>query len=122
MKKNDIKITHTGKVSIKISASLKPFLLHLLETFLNYLQSESKDHGPMLTIQGCEVRIYLSLIDEVYCKYHTQLSIINREGKILLSLAQAYAIWELCQSYNQEALSNAEMGYLLMELHRKLSA
>lgn len=118
----EIKITHTGKVSIKISASLKPFLLHLLETFMEYLRDESKGYGPMLTIPGCEVRIYLSLIDEVYCKYHTQLSIISRDGKIMLSLAQAYALWELCQSYHQEALANAEMGYLLMELHRKLSA
>lgn len=114
-----VKITPTGKYSIRVSAQLKGFLLTLLYTFLENLNNEVA--RTRLAAFNNDVRILRALIDEIFCKYHTQLSIINRDGKLVLTVAQAHALWELCQQYDQEAFMHPEMGHLLMELHKKMN-
>lgn len=115
-----VKITSKGKVSIAIPASLKPFVKHLLEKFMDNL-SDSIGSTKTVHLNNIEDRILRALVDEVYVKHHTQLSIISQDCKLVLTWAQANALWQLCQLWDQEAFNNPGMGGLLLNLHQKLS-
>jgi hypothetical protein len=114
-----VKITTSGKVRITVSKSLKPTFLSLLELFLGNLEDSLK--GKPLHWNNNSDRVYRFLIEDLYFKYHTELSIINQnDSKVLLTRAQAHTFWELCQNYSDVSLDNPQMGYLLSQLYQKL--
>jgi hypothetical protein len=110
-----VDITTKGKVRITLPSSMKYPFKQLLEMFMND-RVEWK-----LNVNTAPRLINIALINEVYCKHHMQLSMLNGEAKLLLTLAQAHAFWMLCQEYDQVALVDAGMGGILMQLHQKLS-
>jgi hypothetical protein len=110
-----VKITNKGKVSLYLSKGLKPFFKNLLELFIN-----NKPNG-QLNADTAPNRINVLLANEIYIKYHTQLSLIPGDVKLLITLSQATALWILCQEYDQYAFQDAEMGNTLVQLHQKLS-
>lgn len=115
MTKELVKITAKGKVSVLVSHSLKPFLLNFLELLMN-------DRGkPALSLHTAKDLCYTALVNELYVKYLVQLSLIQGDTRILLTLSQAYAMWELSQDYEHFAYANPQLGNILMELHRILS-
>lgn len=115
MTKTDVKITVKGKISIKVSQSLKPFLLNFLELLMNDRPK------PKLSMHTAKDLCYLALINELYVKHLVSLSLIDGDCRILLTLSQAYAIWELSQDYEHFAYANPQLGNILMELHRILT-
>ena len=115
-----VKITATGKVSVMLSRGLKMSLLNLLQVFINTLRDERRQRGN-LTVMKVDTHISLAVIEEMFVKYHTQLHLIDRECRLPLSMAQALVFWSMCQCNDHLWNDDAEMGNLLMELHRKLS-
>lgn len=113
--KQPVKITVKGKVSILVSESLKPFLLNFLELIMN------DRPRPALSMHTAKDLCYTALVNELYVRYLVPLSLIQGDTRILLTLSQAYAMWELSQDYEHFAYANPQLGNILMELHRILN-
>jgi hypothetical protein len=114
MKTDYVKITNSGKVRLFVPSQMKYFFRDLLEAFINM---------PKLPLdrQSAPIMTKVALMNELYCKYHTQLSLINGDSKLTLTLSQSYALWAMCQEYDQTAYQHPGMGAMLMQLHQKLS-
>ena len=115
-----VKITETGRVKLRLSKSLKPTFFHLLQLFLQYMDENVK-RNRKLDYNNNDTRVYAALLQEVFVKHHTQLSIIDQESKINLTRAQAHTFWGCCMLWNDDAFDNPEMGGMLVELHKALS-
>lgn len=110
-----IKITNKGKVSMALPHHLKYLFKNMLELFIN-----DHERHVQLDLKSVHDHLSVALMDEIYRKYHTQLSLINGDIKIQLTLSQAYALWYLCQMHEDLVYSDPSMGNLLMQLHQKL--
>lgn len=118
MSKPVVTTTPKGKVSLRLSKSIKPHVLSLLEAFLAGLSESATGR---LTLASNQDRVNRMLVEEVFVRYYTQLSIIDRESTMLLTRAQAHVIWGLCQRYPAHpSYFSAEVGNLLMQLHKTL--
>lgn len=115
-----VKILPSGKIKLRLSKSLKPVFLSLLQMFLNNLECNIKNDRK-LTYHNYDERVSSELLQEVYVKHHTTLCIIDQESKINLTRAQAHTLWGMCMEWSDDAFQNPEMGGLLLELHRSLS-
>lgn len=113
-----IKLTSKGKVSISMSASLKPFFLTFIETVQ---QRNELFNALKLEEETAIERMRLALVCEVYMRHLVNLSMINQPGRLLLTLAQAHALWTYWMDYYNEFSKHPEMGNLFMQLHQKLS-
>lgn len=113
-----IKITSKGKVSIAISESLKGF-------FLSFLESVQQHNHNMTVVRLDDVsapeKMRLALINEVYMRHYTMLSMLGNQGRLLVTLPQALALWTYAQDYQNEVRKHPELGNLFMQLHQKLS-
>lgn len=110
-----VTLTSKGKVRISVPGSLKYTFKNLLELFIN-----DKVKGRLTRVTVGHL-MEVANMDELYCKYHTQLCLMQGDVKLLLTLSQAYALWDLCQEYEKFAYTDAVMGDILMQLHQKLS-
>lgn len=110
-----VKITAKGKVIMHLSDSLKHYFKNFLELLMNDRAKTA------LTIISAKDHCYTALVSELYSKYLAQLSFVTGDTRVALTLAQAYALWELSQDYEHFAFAHPQMGNLLMELHQKLS-
>jgi hypothetical protein len=110
-----VKVTSKGKVSVSMPGHLKYEFQQLLELFMNDHERGKID---MVTVDG---HIHVALMSEIYSKYHTQLCFVHGDVKIMMTLAQAYALWAMCQKYSKNAYGDATMGGILFQLHQRLS-
>lgn len=113
-----IKITSKGKVSIVIGDSLKPFFLNILED----IQHRNAHVAAMkLTEDIAMERMRLCAINEIYVRHFTMLSMINQPGRLLITWAQALALWTYYMDYFAQYSKHPELGNLFMQLHQKLT-
>jgi hypothetical protein len=113
-----VQITSTGKVRIIVSRNVLAIINHLIsQVVLGVLEYEA---GKRLDRSTCKNKVYYCLISEIYTKHFATLHLM-KSGKMLLTMAQALAFWEMCQEFDQVAFRSAEMGGLLAQLHQKLS-
>lgn len=112
-----IKLTSKGKLSVHVSESMQFALLSLIEAAVH---RNLPVRNTMLDADTQCEKMRLSLITEIYVRHYTTLSLINRGGRMLLTLAQAIALWSYWLEYSDE-FSNPEMGNLFMQLHQKLT-
>jgi hypothetical protein len=110
-----VKNLASGKVSVVIKGSLKGYFKNLLELFMN--DSEKLK----LNTHNVEMLTYIALINELYMKCNTELSMVKGDRKITLTKSQAYALWAMCQQYDDYAYTDPSMGGMLLQLHQKLS-
>lgn len=110
-----VKITSKGKVSVQLTQGMKYTFKNLLELMMN-----DKPRKPLDLASSADL-VNIALVDEIYRKYHTQLCFLQGDTKLLLTLAQAYALWTLCQQYDRYAFDNVGLGGVLLQLHQKLS-
>lgn len=110
-----VKAKPSGKLSILLTSRLKYIFKNLLELYMNDKPVErlTRFTSHQLTI--------LALVNEIYCKYYTQLSQVRDDVRIIITRAQAYALWEMCNEYEHHAFGDAEMGNIWMQLHQKLT-
>lgn len=113
-----IKLTSKGKVSIAMSNSLKPFFLQMLEDIQQRNAHVANLH---LTEEIALERVRLCAINEIYIRHFTMLSMINQPGRLLITWAQALALWTYWMDYFTQYSKHPELGNLFMQLHKKLS-
>lgn len=101
-----VKINGSGRVSLTISRTVKPVLFDLIERSVNR------------KTQLFDLKMKQALLSEIYLKYYTVLH-LDRVNRILLSRAQAYALWDAFGYDYKEG--NPELANIMMQLHQKLS-
>jgi hypothetical protein len=111
-----VRITPGGKLSVVLMQQVKAPLFVMLTNKVSGKKSKNLD------LHTVDVAMYMSLIEEMFMKHHTEFS-LYRDGKILLTRAEALALWVLFQDAI-EAPGNQlhpALGNLNMQLHQKLS-
>lgn len=105
-----VKVNQSGRISLILSRSLKPVMLHLIEHSII----------PKKASEGFLIKwMRYSLLAEVYGKYYTVLH-LDRVNRLLITPAQACALW-LAWSDLHDDCDTPELGNLMMQLHQKLS-
>lgn len=115
-----VRLTSKGKVSITLPAAgtLKPFFVIMLEKLMTEVEYAA---NTALSMDNAAARTKFALLSEVYLRHMMTFNLVTRQDvKVLLTIPQAIAIWELSQDYSSMFISNPEMGNLLMQLHQKL--
>lgn len=110
-----VKKTTSGKFRIVVKSGLKSYFKNLLELFINDQEKVKLDTSTV------DILTHTATMSELYLKNHTLLSMANNDGKITLTLSQAYSFWFMCQLYDDYAYMNPTMGTILLQLHQKLS-
>lgn len=101
-----VKINRSGRFSIMLSRSLKP-------VFLDMVQKSASRRTKLF-----ELKMRQALLSEIYTKHFAMLH-LDRETAMLVSPAQAYALWF---AYGYDYINeNPELANLMMQLHQKLS-
>jgi hypothetical protein len=110
-----VRITPTGRISLRISILLKPVIKDILEDYIN-----NAVVGKDLVVWS-ETLISKALIEEMYKRYYTFLH-TRSEGRVTVTRAQALALWEVLYAADDEDdVINPQLGNFYMQLHQKLS-
>lgn len=109
-----VKITGSGKVSLRVSKSLKGDLLMMLEG----LADVSSVKIPLTLERVNDLRDRAGIM-ELYTKHYMNLSFIGKESKITVSMSEALLLFKYMHLTGLQ--NNPEAGLMLMELHQKLS-
>jgi hypothetical protein len=118
-KKEFVKLTTKGKVSLTLQGTMRGVFLACVEQMLQWTETSTKG---ALDMKNVEERIRFALVSEIYTRHFASFSLLRTEKmKLLLTLPQALAFWQLSQEYDFQTLHDPSMGALLMQLHQKLS-
>lgn len=119
-----VTITTTRKFSLVLSDDVKLFLRdvfgYISETLLSRI-------GNQLNNSTAANRIMISLVREIYTRHFIELH-AQREGRILITMSQATALWYVCnmdiQSAKKSNTGNISPDYslLILQLHQKLTS
>lgn len=115
-----VKLTTKGKVSITLPhrGTLKSEFWSIIEALMSEIAHSTNN---ALTLENASDRIKFALLSEVYVHHMMAFNLVTRQDvKLLITIPQAIAIWELSQDYSSALNPNPEMGNLLMKLHQKL--
>lgn len=111
-----VKITSKGKVSIKLEGVMRQDFLACLEQMLQWTESSNKG---ALNMGNVEERTRFALVSEIYTRHFTTFNLLRGDIKMLLTMPQALAFWQLSQEYEFHTFGT--LATLMMQLHQKLS-